>query len=97
MNLFPEVVALVMAECVIVRCELRYDCMSFEYVAVSPHFEVCSDFEAPNYEACLVKVTEGGGSEIRFEGFRPVNRIPTSDAAPTTAPAAPSVIDPADG
>jgi hypothetical protein len=71
-NLFPGVVALVMAECVIVRCELRYDCMSFEYVAVSPHFEVCGDCEPPDYEVCMVKVTGDGGSEARFEGFRKV-------------------------
>jgi hypothetical protein len=68
----------VMAECVVVRCELRYDTMTFDYVAISPHFaEVKEGQYPPKYEIRMEQVNMGTGEDpqyvSRFLGFFPVD------------------------
>ena len=68
----------VMAECVVIRCELRYETMTFEYVAISPHFEEVPEWQIPpQYEARMEVVKTGTDEEpkweSRFMGFFPTN------------------------
>ena len=70
----------VMAECLVVRCELRYETMTFDYVAISPHFdEVPEWMQAPEYEALMESVNTGTDEEpkyeARFKGFSPTNKL----------------------
>lgn len=79
----------VMAECVVIRCELRYETMTFEYVAISPHFEEVPEWKIPpQYEAQMEVVKTGTDEEpkweSRFMGFFPTNAgdVPCADARP---------------
>jgi hypothetical protein len=59
-TLHPKSAMQVMAECVVVRCELRYDTMSFDYVAISPQFaEVPEDHAPPVYVAQMESINIG--------------------------------------
>ena len=74
----PQEVMKVMAECLVVRCELRYETMTFDYVAISPHFDVVPEWmQAPVYEALMESVNTGTDEspkyEARFKGFSPTN------------------------
>lgn len=74
----PEEVMKVMAECLIVRCELRYETMTFDYVAISPHFkEIPEGSRVPEYvprmESVRVGTDEEPEYETRFMGFFPTN------------------------
>lgn len=54
----PEVLMKLMSHCIVVRCELMYDNV-FEYVAISPEFDVVPVGQfAPHYH---VIVSEPGG------------------------------------
>lgn len=69
----------VMAECVVVRCELKFDTMSFEYDAISPHFEIVPEWQsAPEYGVVMERVRVGTDDseqfETRFKGFIPSDR-----------------------
>jgi hypothetical protein len=72
----PQEVMKVMAECLVVHCELRYE--TFDYVAISPHFDVVPEWmQAPEYEALMEVVKTGTDKEpkweSRFMGFFPTN------------------------
>lgn len=76
----------VMAECLVIRCELRYETMTFEYVAISPHFEIVPEWSMPpKYEARMEVVKVGTDDdpkwESRFIGFFPTNTSVVATAA----------------
>ena len=77
----PEEVMKVMAECLVVRCELRYETMTFDYVAISRHFEEVPDYQiSPTYEALLERINTGTDEEpiweTRLQGFQKVTNPP---------------------
>ena len=70
----------VMGQCVILRCEMRYDRMQFEYSAVSPQFNVVVDcVVAPEYgaqfESVNVGTEEAPVMRAEFIGFVPDTHI----------------------
>lgn len=72
----PVGVMKALAECLIVRCEMRYATMTFHYEAISPHFAECSEWcEPPEYEAIMETVNTGTDEEpvweARLKEFRP--------------------------
>lgn len=74
-ELDPDAVFLLMARCLVTRCEFRYDTRTFEYVALSPDFEpVGNAFAPPEYEAQFsrhnVGTEEAPIYETRFDGFK---------------------------
>lgn len=77
----PEVIMKVMAECVVIRCELRYDIMTFEYAAISPHFaEVPEYLTPPAYVARIESVRTGTDDDPQYDsiflGFFPEDEQP---------------------
>lgn len=59
----PEVFRAIMGKCIIVRCEMMYPGLRFEYVARCDEFDDIPDCEvAPTY---AVNISEGG-SRIEF-------------------------------
>lgn len=77
----PDGVMKALAECLIVRCEMRYSTMTFDYEAISPHFAECPDWcEPPEYEAIMETVNMGTDEEpvweARLKEFRPANDKP---------------------
>lgn len=74
----PDGVMKALAECLIVRCEMRYATMTFDYEAMSPHFAECHEWcVPPEYEAIMETVNTGTDEdpvwEVRLKGFRPAN------------------------
>ncbi len=73
----PEWAMTILAECVVVRCEFRYDTMIFDYVAISPHFEeVPEGCLPPLYVAQMESINSGTEEspiiQHRFKAFEPV-------------------------
>lgn len=72
----PEAVMEVMGQCVVVRCQMRYERTDFEYFAVSPQFEVTDGCMAPpeykaQFELVNVGTKEAPVTEAKFIGFVP--------------------------
>lgn len=71
----PEDVLKVLSQCLVVRCELKYDIMAFEYMALSPLFEETAfGLVAPDYTAHFERVNVASEGEepiwgIQFKGF----------------------------
>jgi hypothetical protein len=72
---YPEEVLKVLSQCLVVRCELKFEMLSFEYVALSHLFEESPNWlNAPEYNACFERVdvaSEGEEPiwETQFKGF----------------------------
>ena len=69
---YPDVMMLALSQCIVVRCELSYETMSFEYVAISPHFDEVLDWtRAPEYSVIVDTIMVGGSDKVetRFKGF----------------------------
>ena len=61
----PEVVQAVMGECIITRCEHRFQNGTFEYEAYSNHFDVVAEGEvAPTYD--IQASTDGSDTALAF-------------------------------
>lgn len=76
-DLETDAVSLLMARCIITRCEFMWDTRSFEYRAFSPDFEPQNNcFEPPEYEAQFSRHNIGTDEapiyETRFDGFKKV-------------------------
>lgn len=71
----PEDALKVLSQCLVVRCELKWEMMAFEYMALSPLFEETPNhIEAPEYTAYLERVNVASDGEepvweTRFKGF----------------------------
>ena len=81
----PEDVMKIMGECLVIRCEMRYDTMTFDYAAISPRFDEVPEWQTPpEYEAMMERVNTGTDDEpkweTQFKGFFPTN-------VPVVAPA----------
>ena len=64
-----EPVLQALAGCFVIRCELRYDTISFHYTAYHPDFEpVSPGIDPPSYEAVMERGEESG--VIKFVGFK---------------------------
>lgn len=86
----PEDVMQIMRECLVIRCEMRYDTMTFDYAAISPRFDEVPEWQTPpEYEAMMERVNTGTDDEpkwqTKFKGFFPTNA--TVQAIRTGAPA----------
>jgi hypothetical protein len=57
-----------LSDCLVVRCELRYDTNSFHYTALCRHFEVCPrEYVAPRYNILFKRVNVGTEEKPEYE------------------------------
>lgn len=68
----PDAVLAVMAKCVILRCEHRYDTQSFDYAAMSYEFDEVDRFCVPPEYTALVELVrhDDGSHTTNFKGFQ---------------------------
>lgn len=66
---YPEDVLKCLSECLVIRCEMRWDTLTFDYVALSAHFDAVPEWMIPpTYQALLEKINiSGEGEEPRYE------------------------------
>lgn len=63
----PADVMAILSRCLIVRCELRFDTRSFDYVALSPEFdEVPANIRTPRYEVVIKSVLEADSDPPQY-------------------------------
>lgn len=77
--IYPEEFQKIMAECLVTRCEFRYDTRAFHYTAISKHFaEVPQGAMPPDYHVQMETIRTGTDerpqSETKFRGFVPMSK-----------------------
>lgn len=67
-----------LSECIVVRCEMRYETMSLHYTAMCRHFDVWpNECVPPRYRIHLQEVDIGTEDEPKYETqFDHVERLP---------------------
>lgn len=67
----PEIVRAIMGRCIIVRCELMFDKNAFEYVAISPDFDLLPKGEiAPTYNVLVTFDAVSAEPIVMFKRLR---------------------------
>lgn len=76
---FPEsILRTFLSDCIVVRCEMRYDTISLHYTAMCRHFDVCrAECVPPRYRIHFKAVDIGTEENPEYETqFDRVERLP---------------------